>query len=216
MDEERSPLKGHEAEDFVTKFVQMRSTHPSGGLLIKSLLDAEGQYRKFEIGGQKRGVTLWVPSLDACWLMAFNSKHRTGAPDDSYAVFENLFERGDLELEVDDVAKLRELSPKALLDELEEIGPALLAEAISNPQVEAMRTLETIDGDAIIYIDMVVGPMSAGCVGITLPEGFPWPKDVVWAIASALLTEDVTHVEWANDVHGRPLRRGELAFTFEL
>lgn len=167
--------------------------------------------------GRPRALTLWDPGQDVCWLLAYDRNHTTGDRKDAYQTFEHMFSRGLLLPTEDDYLSLEDDLSVELIEAVTQLGQGLMDEARSRPGHEACDSLYREDGLASIVIDVVViedeqSKLEEGFVGVTLPQGSPWPGVDIYILATALVGGQ--ELLTSETVGRRRRRSGELAFRW--
>ena len=201
--------------EVLRKFASVRGTDPSSGEVLSGF---PAGCRSLHVG-RPRAVTYWDPDEDVCWLLAYAEYHAVGDRKDAFNVFQDLNRRGELTPTVDDYLALNEELTEDFLEQLGELGEGLLDEARAHPGTEAVDSLYRDDGRASIVIDVVVFPsegsqLEQGWLGVTLPQGSPWPTTDVYTVALALVGGELDLLP-ADNVGKRPRRRNEVAFTWD-
>ncbi|QUW18041.1 hypothetical protein [Agrococcus sp. Marseille-Q4369] len=172
--------------------------------------------------GTGRGVTIYDPDEDVCWLLAFDETHAVGERRDGYARFERLSQRDELLPSDADQELLEEITELAVLDELRAAGQQLYDEARAQPGQEVSNTFRSTrhkQGSVEIVVDLVIdGAEEAeqGWLCIAVPPETTLSMDQLLDVLAALLPEDVDadSLEQAYDFHGRTIAYNELAWTW--
>ncbi|UOW00899.1 hypothetical protein [Agrococcus sp. SCSIO52902] len=172
--------------------------------------------------GQARGLTIFDPATDTCWLLAYDATHAVGERRDGYARFEQLDARGELLPTANDYELLESLSSVVLLDAIRSEGRGLYAEARANAGDEVCRTFEFGDqGDAQVMavIDLVVierEESEQGWMSVVVPPETPLSHEQLLDVVAELIPSDIdeTTLELAGDFNGRVPSRNELVFTW--
>lgn len=185
--------------------------------------------KTLHVGGG-RAVTIHDQVEDVCWLLAYDAKHRVGAKDDAYKLFERLDERGELLPTSDDYLSLESVSSAEFIDALIELGKELYEEALSSPGREVGRTIEfstagsepnEVVVSVAIAIEMLVdksGSAEECVVAFTVPAEESFGVEQALDVVSALIPPevDVDEVDYATHVGDRQLdhAKNELAFSW--
>lgn len=164
-----------------------------------------------------RGATRWDAAEDVCWLLAYSPTHASGEMRDAYEYFLHLYGRRDLLPTADDYESLWEISSEALLDELAELGNALLGDARAAPHTEINGTCDT--GSMMVLIDLMViddQECEEGWVAFAFSEDTSLTRSQVFDLLEAMLPENVDlETVQASALFGRrEVQWNEIAYTW--
>lgn len=195
-------------------FVTKREGAPAVGEQVKGI-EPFGRYISLH-HGRWRGLTVWDPAHDVCWLVAFSETHAAHEDRDAYNYFMQL--GGDKLLPTaDDYELLEEVSTENLIDGLADRSAGIYEEARANPSIEFNETYE--GGSALVLIDMMViddGTWEEGWIAITFPRDTPLNEYTALDLVSKILPKTIVAdtLELSPKFGSRLARHDELVFSW--
>lgn len=201
--------------DALKTFVTKRSGAPDEGDLVKDV-NPRGRVKSLHVG-RGRGVTLWDPDNDVCWLLAYSPTHATHERRDVYQYVLWLDSRGELLPTADDYESLDELPDVDFLEQVSDASRGLYEEARTHPGKEASRPFS--DGGVLMVIDLVVdteGEYEQGWYSVTFPATTPLAAPDVLDILSRLLptSVDLDTLELSPDFNGEALTPFQVVWSW--
>lgn len=206
--------------DFIRQFVGKRSQAPATGENILNV-SPYGHIKSLH-AGRERGATIYDSEMDVCWLLAWGDSHKDGDHNDVYMHFETLSRRDELLPTTEDYEALETVTDKSLMDALRLTSDELLHEARKTPGTEVSTHLDlrhSGTADITVAIDLIVDQhdeAEQGWIAIVFPVEPLLRREQIFDLVADLIPKHtrMESLDYATDVHGRPVHYNEIALTW--
>jgi hypothetical protein len=136
-----TPITKLLGKEIIKALIKDRATTPTGGKTVGPAAGTDTYYR-LAYGDDHRGATWWDSANKVVWLCAYNSRHRSGDPDDAFTdLFPRLITDKAMKPNADDYERLLEERDEWFDDHVLPDAQELLAEARADPGKEHQRTI---------------------------------------------------------------------------